>query len=46
VKRDDHLLDATRYLVVSGRDVMRGPRKPPTHYRRLYLTVEGAWMAI
>ncbi len=29
VKRDDHLMDATRYLVVSGREVMRGPRKPP-----------------
>jgi hypothetical protein len=28
VKRDDHLMDATRYLVVSGREVMRRPKKP------------------
>jgi hypothetical protein len=29
VKRDDHLMEATRYLVVSGRLLMRTPPKPP-----------------
>ena len=28
VKRDDHLMDATRYLVVSGRERLRLPRTP------------------
>lgn len=35
VKKDDHLLDSTRYFVVSGRDLMRTPplkREPQTEY--------------
>ena len=38
VKRDDHLMDAARYLVVSGRELMRTKPKPaiyddwPTEY--------------
>jgi phage terminase large subunit-like protein len=30
VKRDDHLMDATRYLIVSGRNCMRKPPRPKT----------------
>ncbi|MGB9456366.1 MAG: terminase family protein [Bryobacteraceae bacterium] len=36
VKRDDHLMDATRYLVISGRTHMRAkpqPRPPQPHVR-------------
>ena len=34
VKRDDHLMDATRYLVVSGRSrMMTEPRRPVVHPR-------------
>jgi hypothetical protein len=29
VKRDDHLMDATRYLIVSGRPRMRTKPQPP-----------------
>jgi phage terminase large subunit-like protein len=32
LKRDDHLMDATRYLVVSGRERMR--TEPPTPFRQ------------
>ncbi len=37
VKRDDHLMDATRYLVISGRTLMRAkpqPRPPQQPYVR------------
>jgi phage terminase large subunit-like protein len=42
VKRDDHLMDATRYLIVSGRTRMRTQPKPRTaqkgtQYRSLWL---------
>jgi len=36
VKRYDHLMDATRYLMVSGRpymDTKPKPRPPPTRHR-------------
>lgn len=33
VKRDDHLMDATRYLVVSGRPLMRTKPSPPPSLR-------------
>ena len=45
VKRDDHLMDATRYLIVSGRLLMRiapEPSPPPRPARRLG---GDAWMA-
>ena len=29
VKRDDHLMDATRYLIISGRTRMHTHRNPP-----------------
>ena len=31
VKANDHLMDATRYLVVSGRGYLRVQRKPAVH---------------
>jgi len=34
VKRDDHLMDATRYLVVSGRPLMHTKPKPPREWMR------------
>jgi phage terminase large subunit-like protein len=45
VKRDDHLMDATRYLIVSGRWLMTTePRyEPPSQLPRL--TGPDAWMA-
>jgi hypothetical protein len=32
LKRDDHLMDATRYLIVSGRDRMITQPKPASHW--------------
>jgi hypothetical protein len=43
VKRDDHLMDATRYLIVSGRLLMRPVPEPAPRPRR-YLGPD-AWMA-
>jgi hypothetical protein len=45
VKRDDHLMDATRYLIVSGRLLMRPVPKPaPLLMPRWHLAPD-AWMA-
>ena len=45
VKRDDHLMDATRYLIVSGRLQMQLPPEPepPPRYEHLYRGPD-AWM--
>jgi hypothetical protein len=45
VKRDDHLMDATRYLIVSGRLQMQLPPEPepPPRYAHLYHGPD-AWM--
>jgi hypothetical protein len=46
VKRDDHLMDATRYLVVSGRLLMRTKPKPPQTYSHVpYYRGPQSWMA-
>jgi hypothetical protein len=44
VKRGDHLMDATRYLVMSGRELMRVAPKatPPT---RLHQASDADWMS-
>jgi hypothetical protein len=45
VKRDDHLMDATRYLVVSGRTLMRTKPKPPQLYAPVhYRDPATSWM--
>lgn len=45
VKRDDHLMDATRYLIVSGRTCMRtAPEPDPPRLRPPYRGPD-AWMA-
>jgi len=44
VKRDDHLMDATRYLVVSGRLLMRIRPKPPVRLSPAYRG-PNSWMA-
>lgn len=44
VKRDDHLMDATRYLVVSGRAHMTTEPRPDRNYYR-GPTGPNAWMA-
>ncbi len=43
VKRDDHLMDATRYLIVSGRLVIQVQPQPEPVEPRPYLG-PGAWM--
>jgi phage terminase large subunit-like protein len=43
VKREDHLMDATRYLVKSGRDRMTGPPKPKNEFGEF--GGGGGWMA-
>ena len=49
VKRDDHLMDATRYLVISGRSLMRlQPRKgrpPGSSSLTVYRGGPNMWMA-
>jgi len=45
VKRDDHLMDATRYLVVSGRPLMRTKPKPPREWMPPLPQGPNAWMA-
>ena len=47
VKQNDHLMDATRYLIMSGRDRMTTKPKPqPEEYQRSYYPGEGqySWM--
>jgi hypothetical protein len=44
VKRDDHLMDATRYLIVSGRLQMRLPPEPEPPPRFEYYHGPDAWM--
>ena len=44
VKRDDHLMDATRYLIVSGRLQMRLPPEPKPPPRFEYYHGPDAWM--
>jgi phage terminase large subunit-like protein len=44
VKRDDHLMDATRYLIVSGRLQMRLPPEPKPPPRYEYYHGPYAWM--
>ena len=44
VKRDDHLMDATRYLIVSGRSRMCTPPRPDPRPSPRYLGPD-AWMA-
>jgi hypothetical protein len=43
VKREDHLMDATRYLVVSGRLVMCVEPRPQPQYH--HPPIPYAWMA-
>jgi hypothetical protein len=45
VKRDDHLMDATRYLIVSGRLQMQLPPEPepPPRFEHHYRGPD-AWM--
>ena len=45
VKRDDHLMDATRYLIVSGRLQMRTAPKPVSRSRPERHLGRDAWMA-
>ena len=47
LKRDDHLMDATRYLVVSGRDRMITEPRPQSHWESGPSPHKGpgAWMA-
>jgi phage terminase large subunit-like protein len=46
LKRDDHAMDATRYLIVSGRARMiTEPRPAPKFYPKRY-SGRGAWMAM
>lgn len=40
VKENDHLMDATRYLIVSGRDIMRTKPKPRPEGKPIYTS---AW---
>jgi hypothetical protein len=47
VKANDHLMDATRYLIVSGRDRMRC-EKPPNKPKQVLQTIGGnvtGWMS-
>jgi len=46
VKRDDHLMDATRYLIVSGRLQMRTAPEPVSRLRPERHLGSDAWMAI
>jgi phage terminase large subunit-like protein len=43
VKKDDHLMDATRYFVVSGRARLTGPPKPKSEFGEF--GGAGGWMA-
>jgi hypothetical protein len=43
-KRDDHLMDATRYLIVSGRLQMQLPPEPEPPPRFEYYRGPDAWM--
>jgi hypothetical protein len=45
VKRDDHLMDATRYLTVSGRLLMRTAPEPVSGLRPIPNLGSEAWMA-
>ena len=45
VKRDDHLMDATRYLIVSGRLLMRTAPEPVSRLRPERYLGRDAWMA-
>ena len=45
VKRDDHLMDATRYLIVSGRLQMRTAPEPVSQSRPERHLGSDAWMA-
>jgi hypothetical protein len=45
VKRDDHLMDATRYLIVSGRLQMRTAPEPVSWSRPERHLGSDAWMA-
>ena len=45
VKRDDHLMDATRYLIVSGRLQMRTAPEPVSRLRPERHLGSDAWMA-
>jgi hypothetical protein len=45
VKRDDHLMDATRYLIVSGRPQMRTAPEPVSRLRPEPHLGSDAWMA-
>ena len=45
VKRDDHLMDATRYLIVSGRLLMRTAPEPVSRLRPIPNLGSEAWMA-
>ena len=45
VKRDDHLMDATRYLIVSGRPLMRIAPEPAPAPRPARRLGSDAWMA-
>jgi hypothetical protein len=46
VKQDDHLMDATRYLIMSGRDRMKTKPLPPREEKRYYdpRTADLSWM--
>lgn len=45
VKRDDHLMDATRYLIVSGRPIMQiKPRSTPRLYPEATYVGRNPWM--
>lgn len=46
-KRDDHLMDATRYLVVSGRELMKTTptkKKPEPEFGNYYSSHSSGWM--
>jgi hypothetical protein len=45
VKGNDHLMDATRYLIVSGRSCLRAKPVPQPPFDVTYPTGPHAWMA-
>jgi len=44
VKRNDHLMDATRYLIVSGRSIMSIEQRPRPEYSRPRHYGQNSWM--